>query len=48
MTRTEYNNSVDNFSDDVYRFIFKACRNKELAEDIVQDSYLTLWEHVRV
>ena len=47
MTRTEYNNSVDNFSDDVYRFIFKACRNKELAEDIVQDSYLTLWEHVR-
>lgn len=47
MTRTEYNNRVDNFSDDVYRFIFKACRNKELAEDIVQDSYLTLWEHVR-
>ena len=47
MTRTEYNNSVDNFSDDVYRFIFKACRNKELAEDMVQDSYLTLWEHVR-
>lgn len=47
MTRTEYNHSVDNFSDDVYRFIFKACRNKELAEDIVQDSYLTLWEHVR-
>ena len=47
MTLTEYNNSVDNFSDDVYRFIFKACRNKELAEDIVQDSYLTLWEHVR-
>lgn len=47
MTRTEYNNSVDNFSDDVYRFILKACRNKELAEDIVQDSYLILWEHVR-
>lgn len=47
MTRTEYNHSVDNFSDDVYRFILKACRNKELAEDIVQDSYLILWEHVR-
>lgn len=47
MTRTEYNQSVDRFSDAVYRFILKACRNKELAEDIVQDSYLILWENVK-
>ena len=47
MTRTEYNNSVDHFSDDVFRFIFKSCKNKELSEDVVQESYLILWEHVR-
>lgn len=47
MTRTEYNTAVDLFSDAVYRFILKACRNKELAEDIVQDSYLVLWENVK-
>lgn len=47
MTRDEYNHSVDCFSDSLYRFILKACHSKELAEDIVQDSYLTLWEHVR-
>lgn len=47
MTRTEYNTCVDRFSDNVYRFILKACHNKEWAEDIVQDSYLILWEHVR-
>lgn len=47
MTRTEYNRCVDHFSDNVYRFILKACHNKELAEDIVQDSYLILWEHVQ-
>lgn len=46
MNRNEYNKSVDCFSDNVYRFILKICHNKELAEDIVQDSYLTLWEHV--
>lgn len=45
MNRTEYNTCVDRFSDSVYRFILKACRSKELAEDIVQDSYLALWEH---
>ncbi len=47
MTRTEYNNCVDLFSDDIFRFLLKSCRSKELAEDIVQESYLILWEHVR-
>lgn len=47
MTRNEYNTSVDKFSDDVFRFIYKACHNKELAEDILQDAYMVLWEHVR-
>ena len=47
MNRNEYNLSVDKFSDDVFRFIYKTCHNKELAEDIIQDAYMVLWEHVR-
>ena len=46
MNRVEYNRTVDEFSDDVYRFIYKMCRSREMAEDIVQDSYLKLWEDV--
>lgn len=48
MTRKEYNQCVDNFSDAIYRFLLKSCRNKSLAEDIIQDSFLTLWENVRL
>lgn len=46
MTRIEYNTCVDNFSDAIFRFILKSCRNRTLAEDIVQDSFLILWENV--
>ncbi|MDR2131097.1 MAG: RNA polymerase sigma factor [Odoribacteraceae bacterium] len=44
MNREEYNRAVERFSDDVYRFIYKMCRSREMAEDVVQDSYLRLWE----
>lgn len=43
MTRTEYNRAVDH-SDGVYRFILKMCKSKEMAEDVVQDSFMKLWE----
>lgn len=46
MTTTEYNQSVELFSDKVFRFILKNVRDKELANDIVQESYLRLWEQV--
>ena len=46
MTRTEYNRAVDHFSDGVYRFILKMCKSKEMAEDVVQDSFMKLWEEV--
>lgn len=46
MTRKEYNGCVDKYADSVYRFILKACHNKALADDIVQDSFLILWENV--
>ena len=39
MNSKEYNQSVDLYSDNVYRFILKNIRDEERAHDIVQDSY---------
>ncbi len=47
MTREEYNGCVEKYADVVYRFILKTCRNKALSDDIVQDSFLILWENVK-
>lgn len=46
MTRKEYNICVDEHADAIFRFILKACRNRALADDIVQESFLVLWENV--
>lgn len=35
---------MDLYSDRVYRFILKSCRDTDLAKDIVQDAYVKLWE----
>jgi len=43
MTIEEYNTAVDNYSDNLYRFVLKNCRNEALAQDVVQDSYEKLW-----
>ncbi|MBN1252852.1 MAG: RNA polymerase sigma factor [Bacteroidales bacterium] len=43
MTLKEYNNCVDNFSDNLYRFILKNIKNEAIAEDVVQDSFEILW-----
>ena len=43
MTRTEYNRAVDHFSDGVYRFILKMCKSKEMAEDVVQETLIRVW-----
>jgi len=45
MTITEYNGCVECFSDGVYRFILKSLRDEEAARDIVQESFLRLWEN---
>ena len=42
----EYNNSVDLYSDNVYRFIVKNIKDEEKAKDIVQDTYEKLWLNV--
>jgi len=41
----EYNQSVDLYSDNVFRFILKNIRDEERARDIVQDSYEKLWRN---
>jgi RNA polymerase sigma-70 factor (ECF subfamily) len=46
MTVKEYNRSVEEFADPVYRFIRGNLRDEERANDIVQDSYEKLWLHV--
>jgi RNA polymerase sigma factor (sigma-70 family) len=46
MTVREYNRSVEEFADSVYRFILVNLKDKERASDIVQDSYEKLWRHV--
>jgi RNA polymerase sigma-70 factor (ECF subfamily) len=46
MTVQEYNRSVEEFADSVYRFIQGNLKDVERASDIVQDSYERLWIHV--
>jgi RNA polymerase sigma factor (sigma-70 family) len=46
MTVKEYNRSVEEYADAVYRFIRGNIRDEERANDIVQDSYERLWRHV--
>ena len=46
MTLQEYNRTVDEYSDRVYRFILKSIGNTERAKDIVQDSYEKLWRNI--
>lgn len=46
MNSKEYNQLVDLYSDNVYRFILKNIRNEDRARDIVQDTYEKLWRNV--
>ena len=45
MNRNEYNSCVTEYADGLFRFIFKSMQQKEMAEDIVQNSFETLWLH---
>jgi RNA polymerase sigma factor (sigma-70 family) len=46
MTRSEYNQCVDEFADGLYRFILKQSRDTEKARDIVQDTFAKVWQKV--
>jgi RNA polymerase sigma-70 factor (ECF subfamily) len=46
MTVKEYNRSVEEYSDSVYRFIRANLKDDERASDIVQDTFEKLWRNV--
>lgn len=46
MTVKEYNRSVEEYSDSVYRFIRANLKDEDRSNDIVQDSYEKLWRNV--
>lgn len=43
MTEREYNHCVNEYADNVYRFILKNLRHEEDAKDVVQSSFEKLW-----
>jgi RNA polymerase sigma-70 factor (ECF subfamily) len=43
MTVEEFNQCVDLYADNLYRFILKNVKDSEKARDIVQDTYEKLW-----
>lgn len=44
MSEREYNNCIDKLSNRVYGYLYKILKHKETVEDLVQDSFLTLWQ----
>lgn len=46
MTVTEFNTCVDQYSDNLYRFILKHIKDADVAKDIVQDTYEKVWRKV--
>jgi RNA polymerase sigma-70 factor (ECF subfamily) len=43
MTVAEFNETVDKYADNLYRFILKNVKDSDKARDIVQDTYEKLW-----
>lgn len=46
MTVSEFNNCVDQYADNLYRFILKHIKDEDVAKDIVQDTYEKVWRKV--
>jgi RNA polymerase sigma-70 factor (ECF subfamily) len=45
MTEKDYNNCVNLYADNVYRFIMKNLRHEEDARDVVQTAFEKLWRN---
>ncbi len=45
MTEKEYNQCVNQYADNVYRFIVKNLKNEEDARDVVQSSFEKMWRN---
>ena len=44
MDRSQYNQCVEQYADRLFRFAFSSLRNREQAEDVVQESFARVWE----
>ena len=47
MTEKEYNECVNKYADNVYRFIVKNLRHEEDARDVVQTAFEKMWRNLR-
>jgi len=43
---SDYNTCVDSHADGVYRFVLKHIKDKDVAKDIVQDSFEKMWRRI--
>lgn len=46
MTVSEFNTCVDQYADNLYRFILKHIKDADVAKDIVQDTFEKVWRKV--
>ena len=44
MDRIQFNRCVEQYADRLFRFAFSSLRNREQAEDVVQESFARVWE----
>ncbi len=44
MTTEEYNTCVDDYSDAVYRFVLHNMHDTDKSKDVVQDSFIKMWD----
>lgn len=45
ISKKQYNIAVEQYSANLFRFLTKQLRDKQTAEDIIQDCFLKLWQH---
>jgi len=43
LTAKEYNVCVDQYADNIYRFVLKHLKNQDAANDVVQDTFAKVW-----
>ena len=44
MTAKEFNTSVDQYADNLFRFVVKHLRNEDAARDVVQETFAKVWQ----
>ena len=47
MDRSQFNQCVEQYADRLFRFAFASLRNREQAEDVVQESFARVWEKAK-